>query len=87
MKYKVIRQSHHNDREFVLEDELGERLNVDFFSGGAFDHPEGVDATAESWRAWLETFVGKTLEIEHLAPYSYITSGEQFIVDDLNPKE
>lgn len=80
MKYKVIRQHPIEERQFTLEDEHGEWFEVDFYSGGAFDHPAGVDETAESWRAWLGTFVGKTLELEALVPCSYFSSGEQKLI-------
>jgi hypothetical protein len=82
MKYKVLKQHIHDERQFTLEDENGEKFEVDFYTGGKFAHPEGVDHTAESWRAWLGTFVGKTLELEKIIPYVYFSSGEQKIISE-----
>ena len=81
MKYKVLRQHPIDERQFTLEDESGEKFEVDFFTGGKFKYPEGVDTSAESWRAWLGTFVGKTLELERLIPYLYFSTGEQHVID------
>ena len=81
MQYKVLRQHSIDERLFTLEDENGEKFEVDFYTGGAFHHPEGADMTAESWREWLGTFIGKTLELERIVPYIYFSSGEQRIVE------
>lgn len=81
MKYKVISQNEIDERLFILEDEHGKRFQVDIYTDGAFTPPIGVDVTADSWREWLYTFVGKTLEIERLVPYTYFTGGKQTIVE------
>lgn len=63
-------------RDFTLEDENGNKFyNVDIFTDGELNPPKGVDATAESWRAWLDTFVGKTIETE-ITPRAYFTKGK-----------
>lgn len=84
MKYKIIK---HNDdledindfsvRDFTLEDEEGNKFyNVDIFTDGELNHPAGVDEARETWRAWFDTFVGKTIEVEKLTPRAYFTSGK-----------
>jgi hypothetical protein len=82
MRYKVLKQHSFEDRLFTLKDEDGNEFEVDFYSSGAFVYPDDVAETAESWRAWLGTFVGKTLEIEHITPYYYFTSGIQRVIDE-----
>lgn len=82
MKYKVLKQDQFDERVFELEDESGNRFNVDIYTDGAFEHPEGADKNNESWRKWLGTFVGKTLEIERIYPYRYFTRGRQKIVKE-----
>lgn len=84
MKYKVLKQNEHDERTFVLEDENGEKFDVDIYTDGAFSHliPKGADETAESWRKWLGTFVGKTLEIEKIYPYRYFSGGKQKIINN-----
>lgn len=63
-------------RDFTLEDEDGNKFyNVDILSDGELKPPFGVDSTAETWRAWLDTFVGKTIETE-ITPRAYFTRGE-----------
>lgn len=81
MKYKVISQNSIDERVFTLKDENGYTFNVDFYTGGEIDHPVGVDETAESWRKWLGTFVGKTLEIDKITPYLYFTNGKIKIIN------
>jgi len=82
MKYKVLSQSPQDERLFLLENEGGEKFHVDFYSGGAFEPPNGADSTDESWRAWLGTFVGKTLELEKITPYIYFSDGEQKVIEN-----
>jgi hypothetical protein len=82
MRYKVLAQSGIDERVFTLEDENGDKFQVDFYTDGAFTPPQGVDATEESWRAWLSTFVGKTLELERITPATYFSSGAQKLIDN-----
>ncbi len=71
----------HDERLFVLKDvKTGETYNVDFYSGGGIEHPVGADETKESWKEWLNTFVGKTIEIENITPYTYFTSGKVSLI-------
>lgn len=81
MKYKVISQETYDERLFLLKDENGETFTVDFYTGGEIEHPEGVDETADSWRRWLGTFVGKTLDIEKIIPATYFTSEKINIIN------
>jgi hypothetical protein len=80
MIYKVIKQSSIDDRVFTLQDVNGNSFDVDFYSGGGIDHPEGVEKTPESWSSWLKTFIGKELEIEKIVPYIYFSIGEVKVV-------
>lgn len=76
MRYKIIKQSPLDDRLFELEDLKGNRFNVDFYTGGEVEPPEGADKTPESWDIWLKSFVGKEIEIEKIVPFTYFTSGK-----------
>ncbi len=83
MKYKII--SHNKEefgvRDFTLENENGEKFyNVDIYSDGKLNPPIGADETYESWRDWLDTFVGKIIEVE-IVPRAYFTSGEIKLYD------
>ena len=71
-----------DERLFEIKELLsGKTFLVDLFSDGAFPPPEGVDATVESWRAWLkDTFVDKIIEIERITPYTYFSGGKQKII-------
>ncbi len=82
MKYKILSQDPQHERVFKLQDEDGEKYNVDIYTDGYLpnDYPDGADETAESWRAWLGTYVGKTVEIEKIVPYMYFSSGEVKII-------
>lgn len=90
MKYKIIKHNEDlmdiNDysvRDFTLQNENGEIFrNVDIFTDGQLTPPEGADETRESWRAWLDTFVGKTIEVERLTPRAYFTGGETKLLED-----
>jgi hypothetical protein len=83
MKYKIIEHNYDlgdtNDlsvRDFTLEDEEGNKFyNVDIFTDGELIEPDGVSETRETWRGWLDTFVGKAIEVE-LTPRAYFTSGK-----------
>lgn len=86
MKYKVLKQKEYDERLFELQDENGYVFNVDFYTDGAFPPPVGVDETPEKWKEWLRSFVGKTLEIEKIIPYTYFSSGVQKIVPSPNIK-
>ena len=80
MKYKILKQSDFDERIFELQDEDGKTFNVDFYTDAAFEPPVGVDETAESWRKWLNGFVGKEIYIEKLVPYKYFSSGETYLI-------
>lgn len=81
-KYLVKSQKEHEERDFVIIDlETEEEFTVDLYTNGNFNHPEGVDATQESWRKWLhDFFVGKTIEIEMIHPINYQISGKANII-------
>ena len=89
MKYKIIKHNEDlggdNDyfvRDFTLEDENGNKFyGVDIYTDGKLIHPKGVDETRESWRAWFDTFVGRTIEVENLSPRGYFTQGEIKLLD------
>lgn len=75
-KYLITEQKSYDERLFVLKDiKTGERYNVDFYTSGEIEHPAGVDETKESWKAWLNTFVGKTIEIKRITPFTYFANG------------
>lgn len=78
MKYKVIRQVLWDERSFVLEDENGVKENVDIYSSGLLEPPEGL--YDEKFSEWLRSFVGKTLEIDSLFPMLYSAGGEKIKV-------
>jgi hypothetical protein len=84
MKYLIKSQNPHDERTFELESlETGEKFDVDIYTDGALSHliPEGAEKTAESWRKWLGTFVGKTIEVERITPYRYFSGGKTEIVN------
>lgn len=82
MRYKVIRQNLIDERVFTLEDENGHTFEVDIYTDGEITPPDGADATAESFKEWLGTFVGKTLEIEKIRPFLYFSAGKVNIISD-----
>ena len=79
--YKILHQHPFDERLFQLEDGNGDLFWVDFYTDGAFDPPEGVAETAESWRNWLNTFVGKSIEIERITPHTYFSGGKTRIIN------
>jgi len=82
MRYKILKQSPIDERMFELESEEGERYLVDFYTGGEIIPPEGADSTIISWKEWLQSFVGKTIEIEKITPYTYFTYGRVKIINE-----
>ena len=84
-KYKILRQSTNDEREFKIKDlETSEEFNVDLYTNGNFsDFPEGADATIESWKTWLKNkFEGKEIEIERIEPYAYFIGGEAKLIEN-----
>lgn len=76
-KYYVESQRSHDERMFNLIDkETGESFLVDFYTNGEIEPPASANKTNESFTAWLNSFVGKTLEIERITPYMYFTIGK-----------
>ena len=87
-KYLILSQHPHEERDFVVQDiETGKEFTLDFYTGGEIEVPAGVDATEKTWRAWLNTFVGKTLEIEDISPYKYFTHGKINVIEQTLKKE
>ena len=81
--FLIESQNMNDERRFTLREMTsGERFEVDIFTDGKLTGwPEGADATDESWRAWLNTFVGKAIEVERISPYLYFTGGETRIIN------
>ena len=72
--YMIGKQDLIDERVFQLTDiKTGETFSVDIYTDGKLDYPEGANDTAESWRAWLGTFVGKTIQIGNLTPFMYFS--------------
>lgn len=81
-RYLVIEQSPYNERLFKLKSlESGYVYDVDFYTNGEFEPPVGADATPESWKKWLGSFVGKVLELEYIIPSTYFAGGINKIVE------
>lgn len=81
MKYKVLEQHPIDERLFKMEDENGDCFWIDWYTDGKVEPPKKVSGTAESWRAWLGSYVGKVMEIEKITPHTYFTSGDITIID------
>lgn len=81
MRYKVLKQKEYDNRLFELQEiETGIMYNVDFYTNGEFRPPKYADKTVESWDKWLKSFVGKTLELEYIVPFTYFSGGKNRIV-------
>ena len=84
-KFFIERQNSIDERVFTLRDlETGDKYEVDIYTDGKLgEFPQGASDTAESWRAWLGTFVGGTIEVERISPYLYFTGGETKVTPPL----
>lgn len=82
-KYFIENQHDIDERRFTLRDlETGEKYEVDIYTDGKLGEvPAGVADDIKSWRAWLHTFVGKTIEIERIYPFLYFSGGETKVLD------
>lgn len=82
MEYEILTQSILDERVFKIKDKDGNVYNVDLYTDGQFEAPEGADATIQSWKSWLkETFEGKKIYIERLSPHIYFSAGETHFIN------